>query len=145
MSPPLQLALTARRASPEFEDREAHREGCRERIAAWIAHLKQTNQDSRWPSFFPHEAQAQCRGRIRRPMGDPPGPTVPPYAARRRLARRLSVHSGGGRERRVPVPRTRMALQAAPYRERHVLLAGDAAHVHPRWLDRASTSVCRMQ
>ena len=27
-------------------------------------------------------------------MGDPPGPTVPPYAARRRLARRLSVHSG---------------------------------------------------
>ncbi|WP_442817931.1 carboxypeptidase regulatory-like domain-containing protein [Streptomyces sp. NBC_01224] len=34
------------------------------------------------------------RGCIRRPMGDPPGPTVPPYAARRRFARRLSVHSG---------------------------------------------------
>lgn len=27
-------------------------------------------------------------------MGDPPGPTGPPYAARRRFARRLSVHSG---------------------------------------------------
>ncbi|MEN3305642.1 MAG: hypothetical protein V7603_1844 [Micromonosporaceae bacterium] len=27
-------------------------------------------------------------------MGDPPGLTVAPYAARRRLARRLSVHSG---------------------------------------------------
>jgi hypothetical protein len=27
-------------------------------------------------------------------MGDPPGPTVPPYAARRRFARRLPVHSG---------------------------------------------------
>jgi hypothetical protein len=34
------------------------------------------------------------RGCIRRSMGDPPGPTVPPYAARRRFARRLSVHSG---------------------------------------------------
>jgi hypothetical protein len=27
-------------------------------------------------------------------MGDPPGPTIPLYAARRRFARRLSVHSG---------------------------------------------------
>ncbi len=27
-------------------------------------------------------------------MGDSPGPTVPPYASRRRFARRLSVHSG---------------------------------------------------
>jgi len=27
-------------------------------------------------------------------MEDPPGPTIPPYAARRRFARRLSVHSG---------------------------------------------------
>jgi len=27
-------------------------------------------------------------------MGDPPGPTIPPYAARRRFARRSSVHSG---------------------------------------------------
>ncbi len=27
-------------------------------------------------------------------MGDPPGPTVPPYAVRRRFARRLSAHSG---------------------------------------------------
>ena len=26
-------------------------------------------------------------------MGDPPGPTGPPYAARRRFARSLSVHS----------------------------------------------------
>ena len=34
------------------------------------------------------------RGCIRRPMGDPPGPPVPPYAARCRFARRLSVHSG---------------------------------------------------
>jgi hypothetical protein len=34
------------------------------------------------------------RGCIRRPMGDPPGPTVPPYAVRRRFARSLSVHSG---------------------------------------------------
>jgi hypothetical protein len=28
------------------------------------------------------------------PLGDPLGPTVPPYAARRRFARRLSVDSG---------------------------------------------------
>jgi hypothetical protein len=27
-------------------------------------------------------------------MGDPPGPTGPLYAARRRFARRLSAHSG---------------------------------------------------
>ncbi len=27
-------------------------------------------------------------------MGDPPGPTVPPYAVRRCFARRLSAHSG---------------------------------------------------
>jgi hypothetical protein len=33
-------------------------------------------------------------GCIRRPMGDPPGPTIPPYAAHRRFARRLPVHSG---------------------------------------------------
>jgi hypothetical protein len=38
------------------------------------------------------------------PMGDPPGPTVPPYAARRRFARRLSARSGRSRERRVPTP-----------------------------------------
>src|SRR5260221_11521013 len=37
-------------------------------------------------------------------MGDPPGPTVPPYAARRRFARRLPVHSGRSRERRLPTP-----------------------------------------
>jgi hypothetical protein len=34
------------------------------------------------------------RGCIRRPVGDHPGPTVPPYAARRRFARRLSIRSG---------------------------------------------------
>ena len=33
------------------------------------------------------------RGCIRGLMGDPPGPTVSPYAARRRFAGRLSVHS----------------------------------------------------
>jgi hypothetical protein len=37
-------------------------------------------------------------GCVRRPVGDPPGPTVPPYAARRRFARRLSVHSGQERQ-----------------------------------------------
>jgi hypothetical protein len=34
-------------------------------------------------------------GCIHRPVGDPPGPTVPAYATRRRFARRLPVHSGG--------------------------------------------------
>jgi hypothetical protein len=38
------------------------------------------------------------------PIGDPPGPTVPPYAARRRFARGWSVHSGRYRGRRVPTP-----------------------------------------
>jgi hypothetical protein len=42
------------------------------------------------------------RGCIRWPTGDPPGPAVPPYAARRRFARRLSVHSGRSGERGVP-------------------------------------------
>jgi hypothetical protein len=37
-------------------------------------------------------------GCVRRPVGDPPEPTVPPYAARRRFARRLSVHSGPKRQ-----------------------------------------------
>ena len=40
---------------------------------------------------------------------------------------------------------TDMARQAASYRERRVLLAGDAAHVHFPTGDRASTSVCRMR
>ncbi len=40
---------------------------------------------------------------------------------------------------------TDMTRQAAAYRNRRVLLAGDAAHVHPQWVDRASTSVCRMR
>jgi hypothetical protein len=31
--------------------------------------------------------------RVRRPLRDPPGPTVPSYAARRRFARRLSVQA----------------------------------------------------
>jgi 2-polyprenyl-6-methoxyphenol hydroxylase-like FAD-dependent oxidoreductase len=40
---------------------------------------------------------------------------------------------------------TDMTRQAATYRDRRVLLAGDAAHVRaPRTVDRASTSVCRM-
>jgi hypothetical protein len=34
------------------------------------------------------------RGCIRRPTEDPPGPTVPPYAAPRRFAKRSSVDSG---------------------------------------------------
>ena len=40
---------------------------------------------------------------------------------------------------------TDMTRQAASYRDRRVLLAGDAAHVHYRRADRASTSVCRMR
>jgi hypothetical protein len=44
------------------------------------------------------------RGFIRSPMGDRPGPTVPPYAALRRFARRLPVHSRRQAERRVPAP-----------------------------------------
>jgi 3-(3-hydroxy-phenyl)propionate hydroxylase len=39
---------------------------------------------------------------------------------------------------------TDMTRQAASYRTGRVLLAGDAAHVHPRKVDRASTPVCRM-
>ena len=42
--------------------------------------------------------------RFRRATGDPPGPAVPPYAARRRFARRLPVHSGRSRKRRAPTP-----------------------------------------
>jgi hypothetical protein len=34
------------------------------------------------------------RGCIRGPVGDPPGPTVPTYAADRRFANRMPVHSG---------------------------------------------------
>jgi len=40
---------------------------------------------------------------------------------------------------------TDMTRQAASYRDRRVLLAGDAAHVHPRWVVRVSTSVCKMR
>jgi 3-(3-hydroxy-phenyl)propionate hydroxylase len=40
---------------------------------------------------------------------------------------------------------TDMARQAAAYRDRRVLLAGDAAHVHYPTGDRASTSGCRMR
>ncbi len=38
---------------------------------------------------------------------------------------------------------TDMTRQAAAYRAGRVLLAGDAAHVHNRWADRASTRACR--
>ena len=59
--------------------------------------------------------------------------------AHRRLRDRLSVFT---------TPRwisrfTDMARQAASYRERRVLLAGDAAHVHPRRADKDSTSAFR--
>ena len=40
---------------------------------------------------------------------------------------------------------TDVTRQAASYRGRRVLLAGDAAHVHHPTGDRASTSVCRMR
>jgi hypothetical protein len=46
------------------------------------------------PALLKRVENFSFRGCIRRPMGDPPGPTVPPYAARHRFARRLSVHSG---------------------------------------------------
>jgi hypothetical protein len=46
------------------------------------------------PALLMRVKNISLRGCIRRPIGDPPGPTVPPYAARRRFARRLSVHSG---------------------------------------------------
>ena len=46
------------------------------------------------PALLMRVKNFSLRGYIRRPIGDPPGPTVPPYAARRRFARRLSVHSG---------------------------------------------------
>jgi 2-polyprenyl-6-methoxyphenol hydroxylase-like FAD-dependent oxidoreductase len=39
---------------------------------------------------------------------------------------------------------TDMTRQAAAYRDGRILLAGDAAHVHYPWADRASTSACRM-
>jgi 3-(3-hydroxy-phenyl)propionate hydroxylase len=39
---------------------------------------------------------------------------------------------------------TDMTRQAASYRDGGVLLAGDAAHVHPRRAARASTPACRM-
>jgi 3-(3-hydroxy-phenyl)propionate hydroxylase len=40
---------------------------------------------------------------------------------------------------------TDMTRQAVAYRDRRTLLAGDAAHVHPPWVDRASTSGYRTQ
>jgi hypothetical protein len=46
------------------------------------------------PALLKRVKNFSFRGCTRRSMGDPPGPTVPPYAARRRFARRLSVHSG---------------------------------------------------
>ena len=38
---------------------------------------------------------------------------------------------------------TDMTRQAVSYRDRRVLLAGDAAHVHPPWVDSVSTLACR--
>jgi len=47
------------------------------------------------------------RGCIRRLMGSHPGPAVPPYAARRRFARKLSVHQQTMRgEEEHPLPST---------------------------------------
>jgi hypothetical protein len=46
------------------------------------------------PALLKRVQNFSFRGCIRRRIGDPPGPAVPPYAARRRFARRLSVHSG---------------------------------------------------
>jgi hypothetical protein len=46
------------------------------------------------PALLKRVQNFSFRGCIRRPTGDPPGPTIPPYAARRRFARRLSDHSG---------------------------------------------------
>jgi hypothetical protein len=46
------------------------------------------------PALLKRVKTFSFRGCIRRPTGDPPGPTVPPYAARHRFARRLPVHSG---------------------------------------------------
>jgi hypothetical protein len=45
-------------------------------------------------------------GRIRRPVGGPPGPPPSPYAARHCFGRSLSVHSGRhkAKVRRVPTP-----------------------------------------
>ena len=40
---------------------------------------------------------------------------------------------------------TDMTRQAAAYRDQRVLLAGDAAHVHPPWVDWASAPACRMR
>jgi 3-(3-hydroxy-phenyl)propionate hydroxylase len=59
----------------------------------------------------------------------------------------LSRLEGGGPVRVVLTGISRftdMTRQASAYRDRRVLLASDAAHVHPPWVDRASTSVCRM-
>jgi hypothetical protein len=46
------------------------------------------------------------RGRICRPMGDHPGPAIPPYAARRRFARRLSGYSRKNGKEEYPTPST---------------------------------------
>jgi 2-polyprenyl-6-methoxyphenol hydroxylase-like FAD-dependent oxidoreductase len=54
--------------------------------------------------------------------------------------------SGGLHARTLEVSRfTDMTRQAASYRERRVLLAGDAATCIHRLVDRPSTPVCRMR
>jgi hypothetical protein len=46
------------------------------------------------PALLKRVKNFSFRGCIRRPRRISHGPTVPPYAARRGFARRLSVHSG---------------------------------------------------
>jgi len=57
------------------------------------------------PAVLKRVKNFSFRGCIRRPMEDPPGPTTPPYATRRRLfARRLSIQRGRERARRTAAP-----------------------------------------
>ena len=75
-----------------------------ELVAALTSTIKRSC--AHWPGTKDAPAPASRLGpsyASPRRRGDPPGPTAPPYAARRCVARRLFVNSGRKRARSVPL------------------------------------------